>query len=308
MVAIHNWPENCVCWKKVLLLKQLQKKSVSLQAEQCWIAQLALGRELAESHNRPHIFIPVSFMTSTRSSVWIFVWRSLATWLLQNVYGFNVYGIVKWTVDLHKWSLVALYEKNSLRDEQPFSGQPCLSLFVFFFVWLLGKGPCQSLVPPRNYKLVSVGKARPSNSQCLKACLYNGQWLADRNFKTVAEFDCMFLTALRGNLAGGQRAPVWTGLTFDPLNKLSAFINGINFIDSGSSYYGNATAAPGRFPWVVWYGKAPVDPPPSTNRYISDKYKFFAKYKPEMFCLCQGETETDAFFRISDVVPISIRS
>ena len=40
--------------------------------------------------------------------------RSLATWLWQlHVFRLKMYGSVKWIVDLHKRSLVALYEKNS---------------------------------------------------------------------------------------------------------------------------------------------------------------------------------------------------
>ena len=150
---------------------------------------------------------------------------------------------------------------------------------------------------PRNYRLVSVnGVRRPTKTQCqTQGCAVYKQVLAVP--QTRAEYQCII------DVAGGHDKPFWTGLVLAGGERLAGTVNGTYYEEI--EFWGRAAHTVGvrdEFPDMRWYGGL-GERTRSTSvyfhngYYISAENDLFSRYIPQwpqMFCMCQGKTETTA--------------
>ena len=112
---------------------------------------------------------------------------------------------------------------------------------------------------------------------------------------TEVDYQCM------RKITGGGWKPFWTGLVLAGENKLAGIVNGAYYDEIG--FFGKESFRLYTMPefsdisWVDSYGKKAV----SSNVYLDQdgKYVVAEGFTPgiqEMFCMCQGKTETDACF------------
>ena len=112
---------------------------------------------------------------------------------------------------------------------------------------------------------------------------------------TEVDYQCM------GKIAHGGWKPFWTGLVLAGENKLAGIVNGAYYDEIG--FFGKESFRFYTMPefsdisWVDSYGKKAV----SSNVYLDQDGKYvvaegFTPGMQEMFCMCQGKTETDACF------------
>ena len=161
-------------------------------------------------------------------------------------------------------------------------------------------GPCQSLDIPIvgifNWYLWRMWP-RPSKSQCQNRCAANNQSLAVP--RTSVEYQCMI------EIAGGRWKPFWTGVVITGQTKLAGTVNGTFYV--GIGFFGAPAYGRGvrpNFPEIFWYGDfGPLTA--ATNIYFhnlfyvsakNDLFKTYTPGWPQMFCMCQGKTETAAYF------------
>ena len=105
-------------------------------------------------------------------------------------------------------------------------------------------------------------------------------------------------------IAGGRRTPFWTGVVIAGQTKLAGTVNGTYY--EGIGFFGAAAYGRGvrpNFPEIFWYGEfGPITA--ATNIYFhnlfyvsakNDLFKTYTPGWPQMFCMCEGKTETDAY-------------
>ena len=105
-------------------------------------------------------------------------------------------------------------------------------------------------------------------------------------------------------IAGGRWKPFWTGVVIDDQTKLAGTVNGTYY--EGIGFFGAAAYGRGvrpNFPEIFWYPDfGPLTA--ATNIYFhnlfyvsakNDLFKTYTPGWPQMFCMCEGKTETDAY-------------
>ena len=105
-------------------------------------------------------------------------------------------------------------------------------------------------------------------------------------------------------IAGGRWKPFWTGVVITAQTKLAGTVNGTFY--EGIGFFGAPAYGRGvrpNFPDIFWYGDfGPLTA--ATNIYFhnlfyvsakNDLFKTYTPGWPEMFCMCEGKTETAAY-------------